>query len=306
MEYDVRGFAAASDGTRLFFGVAGPTGARQRESAGDVERRSGSRALDVVLLDGIGCDGWAWNHIQPELSRNHRVVHTHYRGHGRSGLPVDPNACDVPTLAADVVAVMDAVPAQNVVLLGHSMGTQVALEVYRRVPERVRALVLICGSYGRITHTFHGNDMLHRWLPALIENVGKHRGIARALWSRLPPMLAFRIGSWIGEIDGSSLPPEDFKQYVEHLSDIDLDVYLTMLQLAGNHSAEDVLELVRVPTLVIAAEKDTFTPVDVVRALAERIPDAQYIELVGASHAAPIERAGAINEYLGAFLDRLG
>ena len=297
MDYDERGFAASSDGTRLFYGVAGPK---------RVERPSGSQPFDLLLLDGIGCDGWAWEHIQPELSRNHRVVHTHYRGHGRSGPPSDPTRCDVPALADDVVAVMNAARIDGVVLVGHSMGTQVALEVYRRVPQRVRALVLICGSYGRITHTFHGNDLLHRWLPTLIENVSKHRGIARALWGRLPPMLAFRIGSWIGEIDGSALPAEDFRKYVEHLSDIDLDVYLTMLQLAGEHSAEDVLDKVHVPTLVISAEKDTFTPVDVVRALAERIPDAQYIDLVGASHAAPIERASAINEYVGAFLDRLG
>jgi pimeloyl-ACP methyl ester carboxylesterase len=309
MDYDERGFAASSDGTRLFYGVAGPKRVDRPSGSrfdGTAPALRGGAPVDLVLLDGIGCDGWAWEHIQPELSRNHRVVHTHYRGHGRSAQPADPDKCDVPSLADDVVAVMDTARVDGVVLLGHSMGTQVALEVYRRVPQRVRALILICGSYGRITHTFHGNDLLHRWLPTLIESVSRHRGIARALWGRLPPMLAFRIGSWIGEIDGATLPAEDFRKYVEHLSDIDLDVYLKMLQLAGDHSAEDVLDQVRVPTLVIAAEKDTFTPVDVVRALAERIPDAQYIELVGASHAAPIERASAINEYVGAFLDRLG
>jgi pimeloyl-ACP methyl ester carboxylesterase len=297
MEYDARGFAAASDGTRLFYGTRGPT-------AGS--RISVAHSLELVLLDGIGCDGWAWNHIQPELARNHRVLHTHYRGHGRSGPPVDPAACDVPTLAADAVSVIDAAGFTRPVILGHSMGTQVALEVYRRIPERVHALVLICGSYGRITHTFHGSDALSRWLPKLIDAVNKHRGVARALWGRLPPRLAFRIGGWIGEIDGASLPVEDFQQYVEHLSDIDLDVYLTMLQLAGEHSAQDVLPTVDVPTLVISAEKDTFTPVDVVRALAEGIPGAQYLELVGASHAAPIERAGVINDHVNAFLDRLG
>ena len=70
MEYDAQAFASAADGTRLFYGAVG----------------AGPRC---VLLDGIGCDGWAWNHIQPHLSRAHRVVHVHYRGHGRSGAPVD-------------------------------------------------------------------------------------------------------------------------------------------------------------------------------------------------------------------------
>lgn len=287
MDYEVRGFARASDGTRLFYGTRG-------------------RGAPVLLLDGIGCDGWAWNHIQPHLSAQHRVVHTHFRGHGRSGAPVDPNAIDVPTLADDIVAVANAAALDHFAIIGHSMGTQVALEVYRRIPERIRALVLICGSFGRITHTFHGNDLLSRVLPQLIEGVRKHRGLARALWGRLPPQLSWRVAGWLGEIDGGSVDVRDFQNYVEHLSDIDLDLYLTMLQAAGEHSAEDVLASVTVPTLVIAAEKDTFTPVPVVRAVASGIQGAHYVELAGATHSAPIERATAINQEIDTFFEGIG
>jgi pimeloyl-ACP methyl ester carboxylesterase len=286
MEYDARAFASAADGTKLFYGVRGA-------------------GTDMVLLDGIGCDGWAWNHIQPHLAQHNRVLHVHYRGHGRSGTPVDASAIDILTLRDDVLRVLDAAGVRSAVLLAHSMGTQVALEVYRRAPERVRALGLICGSYGRITHTFHGNDLLHRLLPKLIEQVQRHRGVARALWGRLPPQLAFKIAGWLREIDGLSLAAEDFQQYVEHLSDIDLDLYLAMLQLAGDHSAEDMLAQVAVPTLVVSAQRDTFTPVEVTRELAERIPGAEYMELTGASHAAPVERAAAINERVDVFLAAL-
>lgn len=283
MEYGARGFASAADGTRLFYGTRGQGPA-------------------LVLLDGIGCDGWAWNHIQPHLSRDHRTLHAHYRGHGRSGPPVDPDATDIGALSDDVLRVLDAAAIEAAVVIGHSMGTQVGLEIYRRAPERVRAFVLICGSYGRITHTFHGNDWLYRVLPTLIEQVHKHKSIASALWGRLPPELAFKIAGFIGEIDGTALAVDDFRQYVEHLSDVDLDLYLTMLQKAGEHSAEDLLSEVKVPTLVIAAERDTFTPVEVVRELAALIPAAEYLELAGASHAAPLERADVINEHIDAFL----
>jgi pimeloyl-ACP methyl ester carboxylesterase len=188
------------------------------------------------------------------------------------------------------------------VLMAHSMGTQVALEIYRKAPERVRALILLCGSYGRITHTFHGNDILHRVLPTLVQNVRKYEGIARALWGRLPPALSYRVAGWLREIDGTTLRPEDFKLYVEHLSDIELDLYLTMLQQAGNHSAEDMLGTIRVPTLVIAAEKDTFTPRDIVKSLADLIPGAVYRELQGASHAAPSEQPELICQHIDEFL----
>jgi len=284
MQYDARGFASAGDGSRLFYGECGQGPA-------------------VVLLDGIGCDGWAWNHVQPHLCQHHRVLHTHYRGHGRSEAPRDPGAIDIVTLAHDVLCVMDAAELTTATLVAHSMGTQVALEVYRLAPQRVAALVLICGSYGRITHTFHGSDWLSRLLPKLIAQVQRHHGVASALWGRLPPQFAFKVAGWIGEIDGPSLPVNDFRQYVEHLSDIDLDLYLAMLQSAGEHSAEDMLATVRVPTLVIAAENDTFTPVEVVRRLAELIPGARYLELAAASHAAPLERADVIDTALDAFFE---
>jgi pimeloyl-ACP methyl ester carboxylesterase len=286
MQYDERGFTTAADGTRLFYGVRG----------------SGP---GLVLLDGIGCDGWAWIHIQPHLALRNRVVHCHYRGHGRSGRVRHRESATIDTLADDLLRVLDATGLSRTVLVAHSMGTQVALELYRHHPERVRALVLVCGSSGRITHTFHGNDLLHRMLPVLIEKVRKYEPIARALWGRLPPALSYRVAGWLREIDGGSLRPEDFKLYVEHLSDIELDLYLTMLRFAGNHSADDLLPELRVPTLVIAAERDTFTPRDVVKDMASRIPGAVYRELVGASHAAPTEQPQQINEYIDAFLAKL-
>lgn len=286
MHYDERGFASAADGTKLFYGIRGTGPA-------------------LVLLDGIGCDGWAWVHLQPHLALHHRVLHCHYRGHGRSGAPVDPTAADMATLQDDVARVMAATNIDRAVIITHSMGSQVALELYRHHPELVRALVLVCGSYGRITHTFHGNDILSRVLPTLIANTRKYGALARALWGRLPPALSYRVAGWLREIDGATLRPEDFRLYVEHLSDIELDLYLSMLQHAGDHSAEDLLPQIRVPTLVIAAERDTFTPRDVVKNLADQIPGAVHRELLGASHAAPSEQPEVINQYIDEFLAKL-
>lgn len=286
MDYDARGFAPAADGTRLFYGLKG-------------------RGPSLLLLDGIGCDGWAWTHIQPRLATRFAVLHTQYRGHGRSASPVDPQAHGIEVLADDALHVLDALQVAQTIPIVHSMGTQVALELYRQAPERVRALVFVCGAPGHVTQTFHGNDLLHRSLPTLIDRVRRHRALARGLWGHLPPAFSYRVARMLGEVDGTALQLDDFRRYVEHISDIDLDLYLAMLQSAGEHSAEDLLAKITVPTLVIAAEKDTFTPVAVVRAMAEAIPGAEYLELAGASHAAPAERADIINERIETFLDAL-
>lgn len=291
MEYDRQGFATAGDGTRLFWGVRGP------------EHGDSEDPPTIVLNDGIGCDGFAWKYMQPHLAVHHRVVHWHYRAHGRSGLPVDPGRIDLAAHARDLLSLLDALGVGRAVLIGHSMGTQVSLETYRLAPERVRGLVLMCGSYGKVTATFHGSDMLKQVLPAILDAVERRKGLARALWGRLPTKLAFHIARLSKEVDALSIREEDFRPYMEHVSLMDPSLFLAMLRCAGDHTAEDLLEHVSAPTLVVSAERDTFTPAALAEHMAEVIPNAELFMLRGASHAAPIEQPVAIQLRLDKFLD---
>jgi pimeloyl-ACP methyl ester carboxylesterase len=283
MRYDRQGFITAPDLTPLFYGVTGA-------------------GADLILNDGIGCDGFAWRYLQPALARSRRITHWHYRGHGRSGAPQDPARLTIPDLASDLLAVMDGLSIDRAVLAGHSMGTQVALECYRQAPDRVQALVLICGSAGRVTQTFHGSDLLDQVLPSIIAAMEKRQRLARALWGRIPAALAFRAARLGGEVDGLAIREEDFKRYWEHVSLMNPDVFLPMLMRAGEHTAEDFLPEIRVPTLVIAAERDTFTPPELARRMAEMIPAAEHTLLRGGSHAAPIEQPSVIVDRIEQFL----
>lgn len=292
MQYDRQGFATAADGTRIHYGVRGP------RIGVDAEH-----APPFVLCDGIGCDGFAWKYLQPHLAERHSVVHWHYRAHGRSGLPHDPARIDIPAHASDLMSVMDAVGLERAVLCGHSMGTQVALEAYRMAPHRVRGLVLLCGSYGKITATFHGSDVLAQWLPTILDAIERHRGLARALWGRIPPGLAFRIARLSREVDALAIREEDFRWYMEHVATMDPGIFFAMLRHAGEHSAEDLLPKIAVPTLVIAAERDTFTPPTLAEHMARQIPGAELFLLRGASHAAPVEQPVAIGVRIDRWLN---
>ncbi|MBL8947772.1 MAG: hypothetical protein JNK45_31660, partial [Myxococcales bacterium] len=68
--------------------------------------RPGAPAL--LILDGIGCSGWAFRRLAPALAEDLCVVQTHYRGHGRSPEPPRPWRLSMPELADDAVAVLDA------------------------------------------------------------------------------------------------------------------------------------------------------------------------------------------------------
>jgi pimeloyl-ACP methyl ester carboxylesterase len=283
MEYDRQGFAAAGDGTRLFWGVRGEGSA-------------------IVLNDGIGCDGFAWKYLQPHLAQSHTTVHWHYRAHGRSGLPVDPARIDVTAHARDLLSVLDALRIDRATLIGHSMGTQVSLEAFRLAPDRVSGLILLCGSYGKVTATFHGSDVLKQVLPSILDAVERRKGLARALWGRIPAKLAFHIARLSKEVDRLAIREEDFRPYMEHIAAMDPSLFLAMLRHAGDHTAEDLLARVTAPTLVVAAERDTFTPPALAEHMAHAIEGAELFVLRGASHAAPIEQPVAIQLRIDKFI----
>jgi pimeloyl-ACP methyl ester carboxylesterase len=90
--------------------------------------------------------GWTCNHthLAPQIehfTRDHRVVAVDLRGHGESDAP--EQRYTVSALADDVVWLCEVLPVERPVLVGHSMGGQVVLEVAASHPDLARAVVLI-------------------------------------------------------------------------------------------------------------------------------------------------------------------
>lgn len=280
-------FATAADGTRLYV----------RERSPD----QGSR-LTTILCDGICCDGYIWKYLWDDLAPFTRLCHWHYRGHGRSASPRDPARIDVPTHADDLDHIRRHLGDGPVVLVGHSMGCQVVLEAFRQRPKQIEGLVLLCGTSGRVTYTFHGTDLLARILPKLIHITETRPGLMRGIWSRIPVQTAVKVALTTGEVDKKLLNPEDLLPYLEHVTNMDLLLFLRMLRAAGEYSADAFLRAVEVPALVVAGKADTFTPFALAEQMAQAMPNAEFLAVASASHVAPLEQRDVVGPKLIHFL----
>ena len=278
------GFTTGPDGTRLYV------------------RRRGEGPVSAVFCDGILCDGFIWKYLWDEVAERMPVAHFHYRGHGRSAAPLDPEAVGMDTLARDTDAVRRYLGDPGVVLFGHSMGCQVAIEACRVRPDKVRGLVLLCGSFGRVTETFKGTRILADLLPRVIEAVSPREGLARALWSRLPSELAVKFTLLAREVDPKHIRPEDMLPYMQHLSHVDLPMFLRMLRGAGEHDAEEFLPHIKCPVLIVAGERDSFTPAYLSEQMAKKIPGAELLFVPGGTHVTPLEQRDLVHLRIDKFL----
>ncbi len=284
-----QGFVSTDDGLELFFRVLG---------SGD--------GPALVCCNGVGVSTFFWEYVAEHFSGQRRVVLWDYRGHGRSSVPAPSQRLDIPRCAHDLGAIIDALELESPVLMGHSMGTQVTLERYRQDPDNVGALVSILGTYGHPLDTFNDLassstlfDLLLHFsdrFPRGIDALGK-------LLVSLPR--GFEVARALKMVDGDRLSPHDLSQYQRHLAHIGFPFFFRMVREIGEHTAEDLLESIAVPMLVIAGEFDAFTPPHLSRKMAEMVPNSRLVWLEGASHAGIVEQPERINEVLDSFLEEL-
>src|SRR5688500_16261649 len=101
---------------------------------------SGGDGPPIVLVHGLSSSIGFWEYQVPTLARTHRVLALDLPGYGASGRPDAP--CTPPWYADLVAGFMDAVGVPSAVVMGHSMGGQIALTLALDHPGRVEALVL--------------------------------------------------------------------------------------------------------------------------------------------------------------------
>jgi pimeloyl-ACP methyl ester carboxylesterase len=102
----------------------------------------------VLLLHGLASSSHIWDLVAPRLAPAHHVVAFDQRGHGRSEKPSSGYGFERTT--ADAVAVIRAAGLRRPVVVGHSWGANVALELAVRHPRRVCGIVLVDGGFLRL------------------------------------------------------------------------------------------------------------------------------------------------------------
>lgn len=245
---------------------------------------TGGRPLDprrptLVFLHGAANDHSVWGLQSRYLAwHGNNVLAVDLPGHGRSSGAVQPT---VEALADWVVALLDAAAVPAAALVGHSLGSLIALHAAAEHPDRVRAVALLGAAVPMTV-----SDALlalaaaddHRALELIN---GWSYGPARQLGGAAMP------GMWLA---GNSL------RLMERAAPGALHTDLAACQnyTAGLATAARV----RCPTLLIVGERDLMAPPANARALAAALTAPRVVTLAGAGHALMAEEPDAVLDAL--------
>jgi pimeloyl-ACP methyl ester carboxylesterase len=187
----MKGVAVATDGVRVHFDVEG----------------TGVPAL--VFVHGWSCDRTYWSRQMSRFAERHQAVAIDLAGHGQSG--VARKAWTIPSFGDDVVAVVEKLGLDELVLVGHSMGGDVIVEAALRLPGRVAALVWV-DTYSKLGESGHGDSADEFMQPFGRDFVTATRDLVRRMSS---PASDPDLVGWIAA-DMSSAPPEIALDAMKH------------------------------------------------------------------------------------------
>ncbi len=276
----------AADGTALAFRLDGGTASRPA----------------VVLCNGIACSDEYWRPLVGTLSRDRLVLRWDYRGHGRSGAPARREAVGPETVADDLLAVLDAAGLDEVVLVGHSFGVQVAATALPRLGARIRAFAAVAGAAGQPLGSVGGPLPAGRLVPGLAGPAGFLPEATTVLWRTLwDSPLPYWSARLLGGVSGAA-PRAVMDDFSRHVGGLDPFVLADMMAAAEREDATDNLGATPAPVLALAGRRDRLTPVRRLRALATVAPRGALAIHPRATHVLPAEAPEWVHRQLAPLL----
>ncbi len=248
-----------------------------------------------------------WRPWIAHYRRRFTVLTWDYRGHGASPRPRDPEATSIARHADDGHAVLASSGlSRPAIVCGLSMGVQTALEHYRRHPDDVRALVLLCGTYGHPLRRISRAQVVRRATVAAVRASARAGRLVKALlWPLINTPLGREAAFLSGGAHRTECPRSVLDELYAHVGSLDVDVMTSAVAAYLDHTAEDVLDTIRVPTLIVAGGADQLTPASIAEEMHRRIEGSELHVVEGHAHLAQVERPDEVHAVVDRFLARM-
>jgi 3-oxoadipate enol-lactonase len=249
---------------------------------GTVNAAQSGNGQPLFLFHSLLSDRASFDAIAPKLSHSFRVIVPELPGFGGSKA-VRGGLADVADRMAE--AIKDAAGGEEAIVLGNGYGGFVALQMAIRHPDIAGKLILAdCGAAfsepGRQAFRNMAAASSAKGLAA-ITDVAMRRLFAPEFQAQHPELMQGRREAFL------KTDPEVFRAACDALAELDLRPQLGKVQ---------------VPVLVLVGEHDEATPPPMSHELAEMLPNAKLMTLMGCAHVPQLQKPDVFLEAIGGFL----
>jgi pimeloyl-ACP methyl ester carboxylesterase len=238
----------------------------------------------VLLVHGGMSDSRDWGPQVEVLARDYDVIAVDVLGCGGSADP--PEDFGLADHAHLLAGTLEALGVSSAHVIGLSLGSVLALALYREHPRSVRSLVL-AGAYAGWAGSLPPEEVESRTRMVL-------ETLQRPVEEWGPPFLA--------TVHGVDAPAEVVDASMAMLRDVRPEASRRLVLAIASADLRDMLPSIAVPVLLIYGQADQRAPAAVAAQLHAAIPGARLVVLPGAGHAVNLEAPEEFNAAVRAFL----
>ncbi len=262
----------------------------------------GGSGEPIVLLHGLASTSHIWDMVAPILAQNHAVIAVDQRGHGESDKPND--GYDIESVTKDAIGIIDKLGIEKPLVVGHSWGGSVALNLAVEAPQSVKGLTWVDGG--------------------MINVSNRYPSIEEAKVEMAPPdFTGVKVEGFLDRVrtrhEQNGMPPgvaEIVLANFEILEDrtikarLSRDNHLRIIEGLWDHKPRELYAKVQCPVLIMPARQQNNLATQergqrrlmLVEEAEERLPTSKTVWLEDSIHDVPIQRpelvAGLINDHL--------
>lgn len=229
----------------------------------------------VVLLHGVGLQADACAPQIDAFRATHRVIAPDMLGHGQSPRPKGPMALG--DYARATRCLLDALP-EPALVIGHSMGAMIALDLASRAPDKVCGVVALNGIFARTD-----------------EAAQAVRTRADALTGVSTPDPTATLERWFGTTPSTART--DCEAWLRAADPLGYKLAYTAFAYADGPSPQ-ALQSIRCPALFATGALEPNSTPDMSQAMAQHTADGRALIIKGAAHMMPLTHAAQVNTAL--------
>ena len=240
-------------------------------------------APTLVYLHSLGTDMRIWDDVVARLP-GHSHLRLDLRGHGLSDAP--PGEYTITAMTEDLLALLSHAGVGHAVLIGISIGGQIALRAALERPQLAAGLIVL-DTAARIGE-------VGSWEERMAE---VRRGGLAAIADEV-------VGRWFAPSirERDPLAPRGYRNLLLRTP---ASGYVSACAALRDEDLSGGLAAIARPVLVMCGSEDAATPPSLVRGLARALPRALYVEIEDAGHLPCIDRPDVTADHIAAFVREL-
>lgn len=260
----------------------------------------------LVFNYGLVCSNHHWKFQLSHFDElGYQILIHDYRGHFQSSGVDNIKNITFPQMAKDIHNLCEYLGIKTAVMIGHSMGVNICLQLAKDFPSLVSGMVLISGTFMPVKDVMFDSNIMEFITPLVLAGNEKFPEAFKAFWasSGMNPIIREIVHKTGFNYKNVSM--EFIEIYLNRVGQLGLDLFLQLFNEMTKQNISSSLERMKIPALVMGGHDDNVIPNHLQRTLSSLLPQSETYFMHGGSHVPQADYPELVNERIETFLNQV-